>query len=172
MGSVLTSSCNGSCTNHNFIRDVKTRHRMIGRILHFQRRLTGYSFSEALRRYFIFVSGGFVGWLVIIALHEYLQSRYGTNPVLSYGIGIMAADVFVFAYHRLITFKIRTAWKIRLVKFTSLLLVISFVNWALFSIARSTLNLPLPDPLLSFLITGILSVANFMISRIMIFRHH
>ena len=143
---------------------------MIGRILDFQSRMTGYSFFEAVKRYAIFISGGFVGWLILIGTHRFVQGEFVLSPVLSYGLGMLFADIFTFSYHRLVTFKIGTRWKLRLLKFTIILMGISFVNWAAFSISRSVFNIPVPDEALSFVITGILSVANFLINRLFVFR--
>ena len=56
-------------------------------------------------------------------------------------------------------------------KFTFLLIGISAANWALFYVGRSILDVPLPDAVMSFFITGFLSVANFIVNRTIIFRH-
>jgi len=144
---------------------------MIGKVLQHQERLTGDSLLAMVKRYFIFIAGGFVGWLVLIGLHTYFKNTYGINPMLSYGIGIIIADIFTFIYHRAVTFKIKTNWQMRFVQFTIVTLLLSFLNWSLFSLGRVVLDLPVPDPLMSFVITGFISVVNFSINRIIIFRH-
>ena len=144
---------------------------MIRKLIHYQRRLTGDSPFETLKRYVIFLFGGFIGWVILIGIHEFLQKQSDPHPAVSYGAGIIAADIFTFSYHRLITFRIKTRWKIRFMKFTFLLIGLSAANWFLFSFGRSVLNLPVPDIVMSFFITGFLSVANFIINRTVIFRH-
>ena len=156
---------------YKFISAQKIRAGMIRNILHYQRRLTGDSLFETLKRYVIFVSGGFIGWVILISLHELLQKQTGFQPVVSYGAGIIAADVFTFIYHRRVTFKIKTKWKIRFMKFSFLLIGLSAANWALFSLGRGILNIPVPDAVISFLITAFLSVVNFTLNKTVIFRH-
>ena len=145
---------------------------MIRRALNYQQRLTGEPLLPTIKRYFIFISGGFLGWLVLISLHTYLRNTYGINPAYSYGVGIVLADVFTFVYHRFVTFRIKTRWQMRFIQFTVLVVSLSFVNWALFSLGRVVLDLPIPDFIMSFVITGFISVVNFGINRIFIFRHH
>ena len=145
---------------------------MIRRALRLQQRLTGDSFFVTVKRYFIFISGGFVGWSILIGMHTFFRNTYGMNPVFSYAIGIGFADVFTFVYHRFVTFKIKTQWQTRFIKFTILALVLSFANWALFALGRGVLNLQVPDIAMSFVITSFISVLNFGINRIVVFRHH
>ena len=144
---------------------------MIQKILHYRHRVTGEFLFETLKRYFLFVFGGLIGWVMLIGIHEFLQKQSGLHPAFSYGLGIIAADVFTFTYHSLITFRIKTGWQIRLMKFTFLLIGISAANWALFYVGRSILDVPLPDTVMSFFITGFLSVANFIVNKTIIFRH-
>jgi len=145
---------------------------MIRRALHYQQRLTGESFFGTIRRYVIFVTGGLVGWLILIGSHILFRDNYGMNPALSYGIGIFFATVFTFVYHVLITFRIKTNLQMRFMQFSVLVLIIAFLNWGLFSFGRVVLDLPVPDTIMSFFITGVLSVVNFGINSIIIFRHH
>jgi len=145
---------------------------MISKALHYQQRLTGDSLLATIKRYFIFISGGFIGWFILISLHTYIGNTYGINPAYSYGVGIIIADIFTFIYHRFITFRIKTNWKTRFIQFTVLVVALSGVNWALFSLGRVVLDLPIPDFIMSFVITGFISVVNFGINRIFIFRRH
>ena len=89
---------------------------MIQKILHYQHRVTGEFLFETLKRYFLFVFGGLIGWVMLIGIHEFLQKQSGLHPAFSYGLGIIAADVFTFTYHSLITFRIKTGWQIRLME--------------------------------------------------------
>ena len=145
---------------------------MIKRALALQQKLTGESFFGTVRRYSIFVFGGFMGWLILIGLHTWVKNSFAINPVLSYGFGVFFADVFTFAYHRLVTFRIKTNWHVRFLQFTVLVLSISIANWALSAVGRGVLDLPIRDSVMSFLITGFLSAVNFMVNRAVIFRHH
>ncbi len=145
---------------------------MIRRALHFQERLTGEPLLATIRRYITFVVGGFTGWLIIIGLHTLLHNSFGWKPVFSYAAGILFADIFTFIYHIFITFKIKSNWKERFIKFSVVVVLVSVANWALFVLGRQVFDLPLPDFLMSFAITTFLSVVNFGINRIFIFRHH
>jgi putative flippase GtrA len=145
---------------------------MIKKVLAYQERITGDSLSKTLKRYLIFVTGGLIGWFLVIGPHLYLHNKFGINPVFSYAVGILIADIFTFIYHRLITFKITTEWRKRFTQFSVLIVFVGIANWALFTLSRSVLDLPFPDVLISFVITGILSVINFIINRLFIFRHH
>ncbi len=164
---------------------------MISRALHFQERLTGESLFATIRRYLVFVFGGGIGWLIIIGMQALFLARWG--EIFSYWVGLIFADIFTFVYHRLITFKIKSDWKMRFVKFSAIVIVISVANGALFSFSAKNFdltyfdmavpsglllglfggNLIIPGRILvSFVITLILSIINFGINRIFIFRHH
>lgn len=145
---------------------------MIGRVLHFQERLTGEPLLATIKRYLTFVVGGFTGWLIIIGLHTFLRDDFGLRPVFSYAAGLLFADIFTFVYHRFITFKIKSKWKVRFIQFSVVVVLVSVANWALFVFGREVLNLPVPDFIMSFVITLFLSVVNFGVNRILIFRHH
>ena len=145
---------------------------MIKRALAFQERITGDSLSKTIKRYIIFVTGGLIGWLLVIGPHLYLRANFDISSVFSYAVGIIIADIFTFIYHRLITFKITTEWRRRFTQFSILIVSVGIANWALFTISRSVLDLPFPDVIISFVITGVLSIVNFLINRLFIFRHH
>ncbi len=145
---------------------------MIRRALDLQHRLTGEPLFETIKRYLIFVVGGFTGWLILIGFHTLFRNVFGTNPVVSYAIGITFATFFTFFYHRFITFKINTRMKTRFIQFSVVVLFISFSNWGMFAIGRQVLNLQIADFIMSFLITLVLSVINFAINRVVVFRHH
>ncbi len=143
---------------------------MIKKALELQRKLTGESFFGTVRRYLIFLVGGTTGWLILIGIHTLLHGR-GTHAAISYGVGDFVAVLFTFFYHRLVTFKIKTNWQSRFVQFALLTTFIAFANWGLFFLFRIVMNVPVPDVVVSFLITGFLSVINFLFNRIFIFRH-
>jgi putative flippase GtrA len=145
---------------------------MIRRALHYQRQLTGESFFGTARRYFIFVLGGLIGWLILIGTHIFFRDTYHLHPALSYGIGMFFATIFTFVYHVLVTFRIKTRLQSRFVQFSVLVVLIAILNWGMFSFSRVVLNLPISDTIISFFITGFLSVVNFGINRIIIFRNH
>lgn len=164
---------------------------MIRRALHLQQRLTGEPLFATIRRYLIFVFGGGIGWSIIIGMQALFIAKLG--EIFSYWIGLLFADIFTFVYHRFITFKIKSDWKIRFVKFSVIVVAISIANGAIFSFAAKTFDLThfdvaIPSALLlgffgsglivpgrilvSFVITLVLSVINFAINRIFIFRQH
>ncbi len=150
---------------------------MIRQALDLQHRLTGESLFATIKRYLVFVFGGGIGWLIIVGMQALFIARWG--EILSYWVGLLFADVFTFVYHRCITFKIKSDWKVRFVKFSVIVVLISVVNGALFSMASKYLDLASFDVafvpgrvIASFLITLVLSIINFAINRIFIFRHH
>ena len=143
--------------------------KTIRRALHYQEQITGEPLFKTTKRFFVFLMPGLASWIILIMIHQLLKEIYA--PQVSYGIGIAMVFVFAFAFHRLVTFKIRSKWKTRFVKFACLILILSAVNWFLFLIGRSVYNLNIPDAALSFLITGFLSVINFLINRTFIFSH-
>ncbi len=145
---------------------------MIKRALRLQQRITGEPLLATIRRYLVFVVGGFTGWLIIIGLHAFFRDNFGWGTVFSYGAGLLFADIFTFVYHRFITFQIKSNWKVRFMQFSFVVVLISIANWVLFVIGREVLNLPVPDFAMSFVITTFLSVINFGVNRILIFRHH
>ena len=169
---------------------------MIRRALHYQQRLTGDSLFVTLGRYFIFISGGFIAWSLIAVLYLYLNRVLSINIFVSYAAGLVLADIFTFVYHRYITFRIKTNWKSRFIKFTILVLILTFVNWAIFSLIVGVFALQVPefefstsithygrpladfqftlasDIIISFIITLFISVINFSVNRIFIFRQH
>ena len=141
---------------------------MIRRALYYQRQITGESFLTTTRRYFTFLVPGFLSWLFLIATHTILNEYYAA--AVSYGIGILITLIFAFVFHSLVTFNVKSNWKSRFIKFTGLVALVSAANWALFVMGREILNLPVPDFVMSFFITGFLSVINFLLNRIFIFR--
>lgn len=145
---------------------------MIKRALHFQERLTGEPLLATIKRYFIFVIGGGIGFLILYGFHKFFRDSFGMNPIVSYAIGMVFAIMFTFVYHRLITFKVKTRTQERFINFSIAVVLIAVTNWGLFAIGRQVLNLPVSDFIMSFIITLVLSVVNFAINRIFIFRHH
>lgn len=145
---------------------------MIRRALALQRRLTGESFFGTVRRYMVFLVGGTIGWLILIGLHSLLHGQHGFHPAISYGIGDSVAVIFTFIYHIFVTFRMKTNWQARFVQFAILTTGIAFANWGSFYIGRVILDLPVADIIMSFFITGFLSAVNFLVNRIVIFKHH
>jgi putative flippase GtrA len=144
---------------------------MIKRALAFQQQLTGESLFYTARRYFIFIAGGAVGWLIVIGLHTLFRDSYNVLPIFSYAIGLFFADLFTFVYHHFVTFRgTEGRWHRRFLQFSLLVVAISIANWFFFFIARGILDLPLPDVIISFVITGFLSAVNFLVNRMLIFR--
>ncbi|MAG15623.1 hypothetical protein CMO88_01025 [Candidatus Woesearchaeota archaeon] len=158
---------------------------MIKQALAHQERLTGDPLMATIKRYFIFITGGFVGWLIIIGMQAVFLASLG--EIFSYWVGLLFADIFTFVYHRLITFKIKSNWKIRFVKFVIIVTAITLANGAFFSLTAASFDLAklnlsiifleqtlmIPGRIIaSFFITFVLSVINFGINRIFIFRHH
>ena len=145
---------------------------MINRALNFQERLTGEPILATIKRYLVFIFGGGIGFLILYGFHKFFRDSFGMNPLVSYAIGMVFAIIFTFIYHRMITFKMKTKAHERFIRFSLVVIVIAVSNWGLFAIGRQVMNLPVADFVMSFIITLLLSVINFTINRIVIFRHH
>lgn len=153
-------------------------------------------------KYFTFVLGGFLGWLIIILVHLFLSRvigldihLFGVDVQLSYAIGILVAILLVFLYHRLLTFKMKTRWKRRLSYFLVTESTIAVLNWFFFVVSVLLFGSIVPDfsfsfafaanqseffasrfvlssdVQISFWVTALLSIPNFLINRLFIFRH-
>ena len=123
-------------------------------------------------RYSVFVFGGLIGWLILVASDQLLL-RFGAWRGFSYGLGLVLAILFTFTYHRYITFAIKSELTERFLKFAPLQVVIAATNWALFLATKGYLEIPdvsSASIVASFLITFALSLVNFAASRIFIFR--
>ena len=104
-------------------------------------------------RYFTFVFGGLIGWLILI-VSEQLLLRLGIWRGFGYAVGGVLAILFTFVYHRYVTFGLKSGWKERFIKFAPLQVTISIANWALF--VATTEYLHFPDVATSFVITFVL----------------
>ena len=120
-------------------------------------------------RYFTFVLGGFIGWLILIVIEQVLL-RTGAWRGIGYALGIVFAIIFTFFYHRYVTFGVKSEWKQRFIKFAPIQIIISAANWVLFIAATEYLHFP--DVAASFIITFFLSLVNFAISRLFVFQRH
>lgn len=138
------------------------------------------SFSQLLKkiyyvvkRYMIFIFGGFIGWLILIGITALTVNSLQVRPFIGYFFGLVAAIIFTFSYHRYITFKKKTNWSVRFMKFVPLEGTVSAFNWALFYIVTEFLGLDsgLNYTIASFLITWSISVINFCLNRFWVFRH-
>lgn len=118
-------------------------------------------------RYATFVSGGLIGWFIVIGT-EQLLLRFGVWRGIGYAAGIVLAILFTFIYHRHVTFGMMSGWKERLAKFAPLQAGIAAANWLLFVAATHYLHFP--DVPASFVITFFLSLVNFAANKIFIFR--
>ncbi len=121
---------------------------------------------------------------------------FGVDVQLSYAIGLIIAILLVFLYHRFLTFRMRSRWKRRLSYFFVTEVIIAVFNWLLFVVGVWLLGQYIPDfsfsfaftadeaeflasrfvlstdVQISFWVTTLLSVPNFLINRFFVFRHH
>ncbi|MBI2140938.1 GtrA family protein [Candidatus Woesearchaeota archaeon] len=116
--------------------------------------------------YFIFVFGGLIGWLILIGSEQFLLG-FGIWKGIGYGIGLVLAILFTFAYHRHVTFGVKSETKERFAKFAPLQVFIAAANWLLF--VAATHYFGFPDVQASFVITFVLSLVNFAANKLFIF---
>lgn len=132
-------------------------------------------------RYFTFVVGGFLGWVIMIGTEQFLL-RFGVQKIIGYGLGVVLAILFTFCYHRYVTFGVTSNWKERLMVFAPIVIILSLVNLALFAFFKPPANLTpialfgfkfvidLKDIVLSFVITIVLSLVNFAANKLFVFK--
>lgn len=123
-------------------------------------------------RYSVFVFGGLIGWLILVASDQLLL-RFGAWRGFSYATGLALAILFTFSYHRYITFAMKSEVGERFLKFAPLQVVIAAANWVLFLVTKGYLKIPdvsSASVVASFVITFVLSLVNFAANKIFIFR--
>ena len=133
-----------------------------------------------IRRYATFITGGGIGLIINLAITAFLTEALGIWHMASYMVGLAANLVFNFAFHRGITFakKDKTAHRFSL--FVPLTLLIIGANWTLVYIftEKVTLEWLVFIPILKryyYLlaitgITGIVSIANYILNRKLVFK--
>jgi len=126
-----------------------------------------------VKRYVIFIIGGFISWLILISITAFIVNNFQAQPFVGYTFGLMGAIVFAFNYHRYITFKKKTNWQSRFTKFAPLELSLSGFNWLLFYVVTELFGFSsgLNYVVASFFITWGISVVNFSLNRLWIFRY-
>jgi putative flippase GtrA len=122
----------------------------------------------ALFKYAVFVTGGFIGWAILIVIEQILVARGFWNGI-GFGAGIFLAIIFTFIYHQYVTFDIKTNWAQRFIKFIPIQLVVAAANWVLSVIATNLMHFP--DVAASFVITFVISIFNFIFTRLLVFKH-
>lgn len=118
-------------------------------------------------RYSVFVFGGLIGYVLYYGTQESLY-RLGVARAIDLTIGLTLAVLFTFTYHRYITFGQKEGWKEKFIKFAPIQVLIAAVNGILSFIAIEQMHFPSLQA--TFVITFVLSLANFAANRIFIFR--
>lgn len=119
-------------------------------------------------RYSVFVFGGLIGWFILIAC-EQLLLRFGIWRGIGYGLGLVLAIAFTFIYHRYVTFDEKSNARERFLRFAPLQALIAAANWVFFLAATDYLKIHASEILISFVITFILSIVNFVASKLLVF---
>ncbi len=129
-------------------------------------KIAGYENVDLLMKYFTFIFGGLIGWLILIGSEQFLL-RFGVWRGIGYGVGLVLAVLFTFAYHRHVTFGMKSESRERFAKFAPLQVIIAAANWLLFVAATHYLHFS--DVPASFVVTFFLSLVNFAANRLFIF---
>ena len=123
-------------------------------------------------RYSVFISGGLIGWLVLIGTEMFLL-HFGIWRGIGYALGLVLAITFTFVYHRYVTFGVKSEMKERFLRFLPLQAFIAAANWALFLGVTEYLKIPASEvvasSIASFVITFVLSLVNFAANRLLVF---
>ena len=129
-------------------------------------KIAGYENVDLLMQYFTFIFGWLIGWLILVGTYKLLLGFHLWNG-LSYAAGLLLTILFTFAYHRYVTFVLKTDRVERFMKFAPLQLGIAAANWLLFLAGTELLHLH--DVATSFVVTFFLSLANFAANRLLVF---
>ena len=126
-----------------------------------------------VKRYIIFIFGGFLGWLILISVTVFIVNIFQTRPYVGYSLGLTGAIIFAFSYHRYITFKQKTNWQPRFMKFAPLEISLSGLNWLFFYLVTEFLGIGSGIGYItaSFFITWFISIINFSLNRFWVFKH-
>ncbi len=118
-------------------------------------------------RYSVFVFGGLIGYVLYYGTQESLYGL-GISRAIALTIGLTLAVLFTFTYHRYVTFGQKEGWKEKFIKFAPIQVLIAAVNGILSFIAIEQMHFPSLQA--TFVITFVLSLANFAANKIFIFR--
>lgn len=118
-------------------------------------------------RYGIFITGGLIGYALYYGTQEMLY-KAGVFRAIGLAAGLTLAVLFTFTYHRYVTFTQREGWREKLAKFAPLQIAISAVNGVASLIAIEKMHYPSLQA--TFVITFVLSLANFAANKLFIFR--
>lgn len=118
-----------------------------------------------LLRYLKFISGGGLSLLLGLFITYVLTEVAGLWHMLSFGIALLIEIIFLFFYHSVITFKKRGKFWL----FMAVVLFISDLNWILVYITTVFWNW---NYLISIvLIAVIVSIVNYLMNKILVFRN-
>lgn len=117
-------------------------------------------------RYSVFVFGGLIGYVIYYGAQESLY-LLGVPRAIDLAIGLTLAVLFTFTYHRYVTFGQKEGWKEKFMKFAPIQVVIAAVNGVLSFIAIEQMHFPSLQA--TFIITFVLSLANFAANKLFIF---
>ena len=147
---------------------MKKAHALASFLLHTDHRLIALG-----RKYVVFIFGGGIGTVLAIVvtflLTEYMD--FWQLPLwywYSYAAGITAATLFAFVYHRHVTFNKKSKWKSRFARFSVFVIFLALANWLLVRFVTERFGIHYVIAI--FLVTFALSVVNYFVNRIWIFR--
>ncbi|MBN2454043.1 GtrA family protein [Candidatus Woesearchaeota archaeon] len=162
--------------------------KFVQELLTYDRILKAYPIYGTVRRYFIFLFGGGTAYFLAMIITTFLE-RGGMWFWAAYSVGLVFAIVFTFIYHRYVTFRKFGSIGSRFAKFTVVVLLIVIANWIFTIITISLLSgaqLQFGDPnalldsakyaapltywLVTFFVTLVLSVFNFLFNKIWVFK--
>ena len=134
----------------------------------YDRLLKPYPLYRTARKYAVFVTGGGIDLLLSLLITTPLTEFLGIPYWISYFFGLVAAILFTFIYHRHVTFGMKSAWKSRFLKFGIVVTLIVIANY--FLVLTATEILQFHYLISIFLVTLILSVINFGVNKIWVFK--
>lgn len=119
---------------------------------------------KEFRKYVIFIIGGGISLLINLAVTYTFTEYAGLWHMLSFTIALFVEIIFLFVYHTYITFKTNG----RFIKFTMVILFISFLNWIGVYIVSVIIKI---NYIISIILVAfIISIMNYYMNNILVFK--
>lgn len=130
--------------------------------------VVGKEKAAVFAKYLVFVLGGAVGLAINLGATYIFHSVLGMWQMLAYAIGLSLNILFNFIYHRWITFNVKTHTERRLAMFTAVTLAVVAANWLLVYLFAEVMGYNIY--VTSVVVVVALSVINFIVNRIVVFK--
>ena len=121
------------------------------------------------RRYVTFIIGGGIGLALNIGITFILTALFSIWHMASYLFALAFSTIFVFAYHRRITFNNPSRTRRRFAKFALLTLLLVALNWLLVLFLTEALLVYYIFAIIG--VTFAISIINYYFNKLWVFRN-